>query len=194
MDQISTSCALFSILYACACSCVYRQIIVVDSVDIRAMMIKCMHFLLPNLVKATGVETLLRFPSSARFDEFPVQGKSFPFRKTINCSLQVELSTDCNAEGLGVPASGKWIAATATEFCGWNKKGQNTNWIMPFARERLKIITPVACKIDTLPLSPILVASTSNHGNGFHSVGYVVWRALVRLFGKVSCRRGGNGS
>lgn len=117
----------FPISYACACSCVCRQIIVVDSVDIRAMMIKCMHFLLPNLVKATGVETLLRFPSSARFDEFPVQGKSFPFRKTINCSLQVELSTDCNAEGLGVPASGKWIEATATEFCGWNKKGQHLN-------------------------------------------------------------------
>lgn len=86
------------------------------------MMIK-MDFLLPNLVKATGVETLLRFPSSARFDEFPVQGKSFPLRNTINCSLQVELSTDCSAEEeIGVPASGKWIEATATEFCGWNKK------------------------------------------------------------------------
>lgn len=82
-----------------------------------------MDFLLPNLVKATGVETLLRFPSSARLDEFPVQGKSFPLRNTINCSLQVELSTDCNAEEeIGVPASGKWIEATATEFCGWNTK------------------------------------------------------------------------
>jgi len=49
---------------------------------------------LPNLVNATGVETLLRFPSSARFDEFPVHGKSFPLRKTISCSLQVELSSD----------------------------------------------------------------------------------------------------
>ncbi len=86
------------------------------------MMIKT-GFLLPNLVKATGVETLLRFPSSARFDEFPVQGNSFPLRNTINCSLQVELSTDCNAGlEIGVPASGKWIEATATEFCGWNKK------------------------------------------------------------------------
>lgn len=82
---------------------------------------------LPNLVNATGVETLLRFPSSARFDEFPVHGKSFPLRKTMNCSLQVELSTDCSAEEedegdeeeeKGVPASGKWIEATATEFCG----------------------------------------------------------------------------
>lgn len=80
--------------------------------------------LLPNLVKATGVATLLRFPSSARFDEFPVQGKSFPLRKTINCSLQVELSTDCNAEVLwaAAAASGKWIDATATVFCGWNKE------------------------------------------------------------------------
>lgn len=83
---------------------------------------------LPNLVKATGVETLLRFPSSARFDEFPVHGKSFPLRKTMNCSLQVELSTDCSAEEeevveeKGVPASGKWIEATATEFCGIKKK------------------------------------------------------------------------
>lgn len=84
-----------------------------------------MDFLLPNLVKATGVETLLRFPSSARFDELPVQGKSFPLRNTMNCSLQVELSTDCNAlEEMCVPASGKWIEATATEFCGWNKKGE----------------------------------------------------------------------
>ena len=88
------------------------------------MKIKKMNFLLPNLVKATGVETLLRFPSSARLDEFPVQGKSFPLRKTMNCSLQVELSTDCNAaaDDIGVlppAASGKWIEAT--EFCGWNK-------------------------------------------------------------------------
>lgn len=84
--------------------------------------------LLPNLVKATGVATLLRFPSSARFDEFPVQGKSFPLRKTINCSLQVELSTDCNADVLGAAAaaaSGKWIDATATVFCGWNKEREN---------------------------------------------------------------------
>lgn len=84
---------------------------------------------LPNLVNATGVATLLRFPSSARFDEFPVQGKSFPLRKTINCSLQVELSTDCNADALGAwataAASGKWIDATATVFCGWNKEREN---------------------------------------------------------------------
>lgn len=80
--------------------------------------------LLPNFVKATGVETLLRFPSSARFDEFPVQGKSFPFRKTIKCSLQVELSTDCNAGDLGVPARGNWIETTATVFCGQNEKGE----------------------------------------------------------------------
>jgi len=52
----------------------------------------------PILAKTAGVATVLRFPSSARFDEFPVLGKSFPFRKTINCSLQVELSTDCQAE------------------------------------------------------------------------------------------------
>ena len=82
------------------------------------MMIKMDFPPLPNLVKATGVETLLRFPSSARFDEFPVQGKSFPLRKTINCSLQVELSTDCTAEETGGAASGTWIEATATEFCG----------------------------------------------------------------------------
>lgn len=108
---------------ACVCvckACPCRQI--QHGVDITGMMIK-MDFLLPNLVKATGVETLLRFPSSARFDELPVQGKSFPLRNTINCSLQVELSTDCNGEEeIGVPASGKWIEATATEFCGWNKK------------------------------------------------------------------------
>lgn len=93
-------------------------------VDITGMMIKKKKdFLLPNLVKATGVETLLRFPSSARFDEFPVQGKSFPLRNTINCSLQVELSTDCSAEEeTGEAASGTWIEATATEFCGWNTK------------------------------------------------------------------------
>lgn len=67
-----------------------------------------MNFLLPNLVNATGVETLLRFPSSASFDEFPVHGKSFPLRNTMNCSLQVELSTDCSAgEERGGPASGK---------------------------------------------------------------------------------------
>lgn len=91
---------------------------------------------LPNLVKATGVETLLRFPSSARFDEFPVHGKSFPLRKTMNCSLQVELSTDCNAEEedegdedeeKGVPASGKWIEATATEFCGMPPRKNKQN-------------------------------------------------------------------
>lgn len=82
-----------------------------------------MDFLLPNLVKATGVETLRRFPSSARFDEFPVQGKSFPLRNTTSCSLQVELSTDCSAEEeRGVPAGGKRMEATATEFCGWSKK------------------------------------------------------------------------
>lgn len=84
---------------------------------------------LPNLVKATGVETLLRFPSSARFDEFPVHGKSFPLRKTMNCSLQVELSTDCSAgeedeEEKGVPATGKWIEATATVFCWIKKKNE----------------------------------------------------------------------
>lgn len=67
---------------------------------------------LPNLVNATGVETLLRFPSSARFDEFPVHGKSFPLRKTISCSLQVEFSSDWGK------ASGKWMEAMATVF--WN--------------------------------------------------------------------------
>lgn len=92
------------------------------------MMMIHMDFLLPNLVKATGVETLLRFPSSARLDELPVQGKSFPLRNTMNCSLQVELSTDCNAEEeTGVPASGTLIEATATEFCGWKKREENNN-------------------------------------------------------------------
>lgn len=87
-----------------------------------------MDFLLPNLVKATGVETLLRFPSSARLEEFPVHGKSFPLRNTMNCSLQVELSTDWSAEEeTGAPASGKWMEATATEFCGCNKKGGNND-------------------------------------------------------------------
>lgn len=82
------------------------------------------NFRLPNLVKATGVETLLRLPSSARFDEFPVQGKSFPLRNTTNCSLQVELSTDCSAgEEGGGPASGKWMEATATEF--WRNNDNN---------------------------------------------------------------------
>lgn len=66
---------------------------------------------LPNLVNATGVETLLRLPSSARFDESPVHGKSFPLRKTISCSLQVEFSTDRGA------ASGKYMEAMATVFC-----------------------------------------------------------------------------
>ena len=84
-----------------------------------------MDFLLPNLVKATGVETLLRFPSSARLDELPVQGKSLPLRKTMNCSLQVELSTDCSAEEeTGEAASGRWMEATATEFCGWEDRGE----------------------------------------------------------------------
>lgn len=112
-------------LMDCVCLCVCKHVgsVQCSCVDITGMVIN-MAFLLPNLVKATGVETLLRFPSSARLDEFPVQGKSFPLRNTINCSLQVELSTDCNAaeEEIGVPASGKWIEATATEFCGWNKK------------------------------------------------------------------------
>lgn len=75
------------------------------------------------MVKATGVETLLRFPSSASLEEFPVHGKSFPLRNTMNCSLQVELSTDWSAEEeAGAPASGTWIEATATEFCGCKKK------------------------------------------------------------------------
>lgn len=66
---------------------------------------------LPNLVNATGVETLLRLPSSARFDEFPVHGKSFPLRKTISCSLQVEFCTDRRV------ASGKCMEAMATVLC-----------------------------------------------------------------------------
>lgn len=74
---------------------------------------KCMRKIaaLPNLVNATGVETLLRLPSSARFDEFPVHGKSFPLRKTISCSLQVQFSPDRG------PASGKCMEAMATVFC-----------------------------------------------------------------------------
>lgn len=76
----------------------------------------------PILAKTAGVATVLRFPSSARFDEFPVLGKSFPFRKTINCSLQVELSTDCQAEDWEKTDCGKWTEATATAFCTMRKK------------------------------------------------------------------------
>lgn len=89
------------------------------------MRIKSTDFLLPNLVKATGVETLLRLPSSASLDEFPVQGKSFPSRNATSCSLQgAELfATDCSAEeetGALRAAGGKWMEAT--EFCGYNRE------------------------------------------------------------------------
>lgn len=84
------------------------------------------HFyLLPNLTNATGVATLFRLPSSAKLDEFPVHGKSFPLRNTISCSLQVELSTDRKAEARAEPASGKWMEATATAFCKRNDTGGN---------------------------------------------------------------------
>lgn len=116
---------------SCVCVCVCKHVGDTVCVDIMAGGGKKKKWIsfLPNLVKATGVETLLRFPSSARFDELPVQGKSFPLRNTMNCSLQVELSTDCSAaaaaeeeeeDEIGGPvpaASGKWIEATATEFC-----------------------------------------------------------------------------
>lgn len=128
MSSISTCCALTACVraYVCVQAC---------DVDATSTRIKKMNFLLPNLVKATGVETLLRFPSSARFDEFPVQGKSFPLRNTINCSLQVELSTDCSAgDERGGPASGKWMEATATEFCRWStqKKKREMKIKQPF--------------------------------------------------------------
>lgn len=38
----------------------------------------------PILVRITGVTTVRRFPSSARFVEFPVAGKSFPLRNAIS--------------------------------------------------------------------------------------------------------------
>lgn len=87
VSSLSAHCTLYSsILYTIKYTIAFR-------------LKKIMHSSFsPILAKTAGVATVLRFPSSARFDEFPVLGKSFPFRKTINCSLQVELSTDCQAE------------------------------------------------------------------------------------------------
>lgn len=38
----------------------------------------------PIFARITGVTTVRRFPSSARFVEFPVAGKSFPLRNAIS--------------------------------------------------------------------------------------------------------------
>lgn len=101
----------------------YPSILYTSKYTVAFRLKKIMHSSFsPILAKTAGVATVLRFPSSARFDEFPVLGKSFPFRKTINCSLQVELSTDCQAEDWEKTDCGKWTEATATAFCTMRKK------------------------------------------------------------------------
>lgn len=78
----------------------------------------------PILVRITGVTTVRRFPSSAKFVEFPVAGKSFPLRKAMSWSLYTEssaglMSLFCFSEKR---EGGSWIEASTIVFWKYAEK------------------------------------------------------------------------
>lgn len=98
----------------------------------------------PILVRITGVTTARRFPSSAKFVEFPVAGKSFPLRNAMSWSLKRESSVGltslfCFGEKRD---GGSWIEASTIVFWKYikHKKRKVALWVCRNQKEYFRLL------------------------------------------------------